>query len=79
MEMTVSEAIKNRRSVRIFKNDKIDTSIVKNCLVNATLAANSSNLQLWEFIHVNDSKHLKKLAKACMNQSAAKTASILQV
>ncbi|MDA7810468.1 nitroreductase family protein [Flavobacteriaceae bacterium] len=79
MEMTVSEAIKKRRSVRIFKNDKIDTSIVKNCLVNATLAANSSNLQLWEFIHVNDSKHLKKLAKACMNQSAAKTASQIVV
>jgi len=79
MEMTVSEAIKKRRSVRIFKNDKIDTSIVKNCLVNATLAANSSNLQLWEFIHVNDSKHLQKLAKACMNQSAAKTASQIVV
>ena len=79
MEKTVSEAIKNRRSVRIFKENKIDSNKVKKCIYNATLAPNSSNLQLWEFVHVNDPLYLKKLSKACMNQSAAKTASQIVV
>ena len=79
MEKTVSEAIQNRRSVRIFKKNKIDSNKVKNCIYNATLAPNSSNLQLWEFIHVNDPLNLQKLSKACMNQSAAKTASQIVV
>ena len=79
MEKTVSEAIQNRRSVRIFNGNKIDSNKVKNCIYNATLAPNSSNLQLWEFVHVNDPLYLKKLSKACMNQSAAKTASQIVV
>ena len=79
MEKTVSEAIQNRRSIRIFNGNKIDSNKVKNCIYNATLAPNSSNLQLWEFIHVNDPLNLQKLSKACMNQSAAKTASQIVV
>ena len=79
MEKTVSEAIQNRRSVRIFKENKLDSNKVKDCIYNATLAPNSSNLQLWEFVHVNDPLYLKKLSKACMNQSAAKTASQIVV
>src|SRR6056300_1728862 len=78
-EMTVSDAIKYRRSVRVFSNKNIDTEKVKKCLHNAILAPNSSNLQLWEFIHVNDEKVIKKLTKACFNQNAAKTAKQLVV
>ena len=79
MEKSVSLAIKDRRSVRIFKDEKIDSEKVKDCIYNASLAPNSSNLQLWEFIHINDSKILDRLSKACMNQNAAKTASQLVV
>ena len=78
-EMNVSEAIKYRRSVRVFDDKNIDSKKVKDCLINATLAANSSNLQLWEFIHVEDKKILKELSKACFNQNAAKTAKQLVV
>ena len=77
--MNVSEAIKYRRSVRIFDDKNIDSEKVKDCLINATLAANSSNLQLWEFVHVEDKKILKELSKACFNQNAAKTAKQLVV
>ena len=77
--MNVSEAIKYRRSVRVFDDKNIDSEKVKDCLINATLAANSSNLQLWEFIHVEDKKILKELSKACFNQNAAKTAKQLVV
>jgi len=74
MAKTVSEAIEYRRSVRKYKKIQIDELKVKNCIKNATLAPNSSNMQLWEFYHVTDKTILKKLSKACFEQNAAKTA-----
>jgi nitroreductase len=79
MEKTVSEAIAYRRSTRVYKDETIDSDKVKQCLVNASLAPTSSNLQLWEFYHVTDKRTLKKLAEACFNQSAAKTAQQLVI
>ena len=73
MAKTVTEAIKYRRSVRKYLDKSIDEKKVKNCIKNATLAPNSSNMQLWEFIHITDKKILKKIAYACFNQNAAKT------
>ena len=79
MEKTVTEAINYRRSVRVYKNEAIDSEKVKQCLENAALAPTSSNLQLWEFYHVTDKTILKKLASACFDQPAAKTAQELVV
>lgn len=79
MEKTVSEAIAYRRAVRVFKEDPIDTEKVKQCLKNATLAATSSNLQLWEFYHITTPAIIDKIASACFNQNAAKTAKQLVV
>jgi nitroreductase len=73
MSKTVTDAIKDRRSVRKYKDVEIDPEKVKKCIENATLAPNSSNMQLWEFIHVTDKNILKKIAHACFNQNAAKT------
>lgn len=74
MEKTVSEAIAYRRSTRLYKDASIDSDKVKQCLINATLAPTSSNLQLWEFYHITDKAVLSKLTEACFYQSAAKTA-----
>ena len=74
MLKTVSEAIEYRRSVRKYLEDELDVEKVKNCIKNATLAPNSSNMQLWEFYHITDKETLKKLSKACFDQNAAKTA-----
>ena len=74
MLKTVSEAIEYRRSVRKYLDIELDEEKVKNCIRNATLAPNSSNMQLWEFYHVTDNDTLKKLSKACFDQNAAKTA-----
>ena len=80
MEKTVSEAIAYRRSVRIYKEDiELDDEIVRKCLLNASLAPTSSNMQLWEFYHVTDKTKLKALSKACFDQPAAKTAKQLVV
>ena len=74
MLKTVSEAIEYRRSVRKYLDIQLDEEKVKKCIKNATLAPNSSNMQLWEFYHVTDNETLKKLSKACFDQNAAKTA-----
>jgi nitroreductase len=72
--MTLEEAIHFRRSVRLYKTLPIDSERVKHCIELATLAPNSSNMQLWEFYHVTNPEILKKLAVACLNQQAATTA-----
>jgi nitroreductase len=73
-KMTFDEIVNYRRSVRHYKNIPIDSDIVKHCIEQATLAPNSSNMQLWEFYHVTNPEILKKLAVACLGQQAATTA-----
>jgi nitroreductase len=79
MEKLVSEAISYRRSVRLYQNKDINDDNIENCLKNASIAPNSSNLQLWEFYHIISKKKLKELSSACFNQSAARTANRLVV
>ena len=80
LEKTVSEAVHYRRSVRIYDAEKsIDSSIVKKCIEQASLAPNSSNMQLWEFYHVTSKETIKKIAPFCFNQNAARTAQELVV
>lgn len=79
-EKTVSEAINYRRSVRIYHADQpIDAKIVKQCLQQAALAPNSSNMQLWEFYHITSKDIIAKIAPFCFNQNAAKTAQQLVI
>ena len=75
MEKTVTDAIEYRRSIRKFNPKKdLDVNVVKKCIINATLAPTSSNLQLWEFYHITDKTLLSKISEFCFNQPAAKTA-----
>lgn len=74
--MNLEEVLLFRRSVRVYDREKrVDTEKIKNCLALATLAPNSSNMQLWEFYHITDSEMLQKVSKACLDQSATSTAS----
>lgn len=72
--MTFEEIVNYRRSVRHYKTVPIDTNKVKHCLELATLAPNSSNMQLWKFYHLTSPKILKEISVACLNQQAATTA-----
>jgi nitroreductase len=74
IEKTASEAIRYRRSVRIFKEQSLDTEKVKECIRLATLAPNSSNMQLWEFYHIVSADMLKRVSALCMDQNASKNA-----
>lgn len=72
--MTFEEIVKYRRSTRLYSDAPINSDRVKNCIELATLAPNSSNMQLWEFYHVTDIGKIKALSKACLDQGAATTA-----
>ena len=78
-EKSVSEAIKYRRSVRVFKNEAIDIQKVKDCIQLAALAPTSSNMQLWEFYHIVSPDCIEQIAKASFDQNAAKTAQQLVI
>lgn len=67
--------VNKRRSVRKYDpNQPIDPEKVKQCIELATLAPNSSNMQLWEFHHICSKDKLKKLSEYCFDQNAASTA-----
>lgn len=75
-----TKIIENRRSVRKYMPDvQIPDEVIERSVRCASLAPNSSNLQLWEFHRVKSAKLLKELVPYCMNQNAAKTASELMV
>ena len=73
--MSLQEILEFRRSVRYFDEAKeLDTDKVRRCIELATLAPNSSNMQLWEFYHITDPEMLKKISHACLDQKATETA-----
>lgn len=72
--MTLEEIINYRRSVRHYKDLSIDSEKVRHCIELATLAPNSSNMQLWAFYHITNPEILKELSVACLNQESATTA-----
>jgi nitroreductase len=78
-EKSVSEAIRYRRSVRVFKSEPIDEQKVKECIELASLAPTSSNMQLWEFYHVVSPDIIKEIAAASFDQNGAKTAQHLVI
>ncbi|HBK32889.1 MAG TPA: nitroreductase family protein [Porphyromonadaceae bacterium] len=78
--MNLEEVLNYRRSVRVYDREKdIDTDKVRRCIELATLAPNSSNMQLWEFYHITTPALIEKMAVACLDQKAVSTAPELVV
>lgn len=71
--------VQNRRSIRVYTEEKIPDEVVEKCLDTALLAPNSSNLQPWEFYRVVSPEKKAKLIEYCMGQPAASTAAELIV
>lgn len=57
----ISDAIKNKRTIRLFENKEIDFSILKDCVDAARLSSSARNSQPLEYIIVDDSKVLAQL------------------
>ncbi len=77
--MDFFDLVNKRRSIRKFSSEKIPAKVIYKALKAGLLAANSSNLQPWEFYWVKDRKNKARLIKACFSQNAAKTAQELIV
>ena len=77
--MDFFELANKRRSVRKFTAEKVPEEVIRKTLDASLLAANSSNLQPWEFYWVRSRDNKEKLVEACFSQCAARTAQELVV
>ncbi len=67
--MTVTEAIRLRKSVRSWADRPVEEDKLRAVLDAARLAPSASNRQEWRFVVVRDAETRKKLAKAARNQA----------
>lgn len=61
----VLKTIRERRSIRHFKSDKVPRNLVKKIIEAGTMAPSSSNLQPWRFVVIEDEKlreYLRQIA-----------------
>jgi nitroreductase len=66
--MDVMDAIKQRESVRSYKNTPVEDNKIQLLLEAARLAPSASNRQEWRFVVVKDKKTRQKLMEAASNQ-----------
>jgi nitroreductase len=66
--MEVLEAIKGRRSIRLFTNQPVSEEEVKTLIDAARHSPSAGNIQPWEFIIVKKAEIKRKLAVAALNQ-----------
>ena len=67
--MDIYEAIKERTSVRAFRQEEIEEKKIERLLEAARLAPSGKNGQPWTFIVVRSEETRKKLVPACKNQA----------
>jgi len=77
--LDVLEAIKNRRSIRAFKNEDISSETVEKLIDAARWAPSAGNIQPWEFIIVKNSEVKRRLAEAALNQKFVEKAPVVIV
>ena len=73
--LAFDRVVRTRRAVRLYDADcPVPESVMRRSLERATLAPNSSNLQLWEFYWVRSEAKRSRMVEICLGQNAAKTA-----
>jgi len=73
--MGVFDTIKDRRSIRTYKGERIPTDKLEKLLEAARLAPSAGNGQHWKFIVVENEKIKNQLVTASNNQAFVGTAS----
>jgi nitroreductase len=56
------EALKTRRSVRVYKEDPVPREMIEEIIDTARLAPSANNTQPWEFVVVTEPETRKKIA-----------------
>lgn len=62
--MDVFEAIKNRRSVRLYQKNPVDEALIKKVIDAARFAPSGANFQPWKFIVVTNEELRMKIGKS---------------
>ncbi len=60
----LSDALKQRRSIRYYQNRPVDLTLVKSLLETASFAPSAHNAQPWRFVVLTDSENKETLANA---------------
>jgi nitroreductase len=77
--LKVSQAIKGRRSIRAFSNQRVSEEEVKMLIDAARNAPSAGNIQPWEFVIVRKPEVKRKLALAALNQNFIEEAPVVIV
>jgi nitroreductase len=77
--MSILDVIKERRSVRRYKDDPIPEDILLRVLDAARFSPSGKNLQPWKFILVQDGTIKRRLADACAGQKFIAEAPVVVV
>lgn len=62
---TFEALLKNRRSIRKFKNKRVAPEIINSIIQDSTMAPSSGNEQPWKFIVVSDHSFLNEISQDC--------------
>ena len=77
--MDVLEAIKERRSIRAYTNEKVSEKDVERLIEAARWAPSAGNIQPWEFVIVKDMEMKQKLSDAALKQTLIEKAPVVIV
>lgn len=65
MHTTFNDLLRNRRSVRKFKNKPVPQDILTSVIQDSTLAPSSGNEQPWQFIIVSSPSFMAEISEDC--------------
>ncbi|MFC1854917.1 nitroreductase family protein [Thermodesulfobacteriota bacterium] len=74
---SVLDNIYNRRSIRVFTDDQVDQSIVKEVIKAGTYAPSGLNNQPWRFIVIRDKDLMDKISKLTHYSKVVNSANVL--
>lgn len=79
MTKDVFDAIKERRSIRAFTNEKVPQATIARLVEAACQAPSAGNVQAWQFYIVTNESKKKALAEAALGQSFVSQAPVVIV
>ena len=77
--MDVFEAIKKRRSIRAYADEKVSDNDVERLIEAARWAPSAGNIQPWAFVVVKEVETKRKLSYATLNQTFIQKAPVVIV
>ena len=75
--MDVFDTIKDRRSIRAYKGERIPKDKLDKLLEAARLAPSAANRQNWKFVVIENEQIKNQLVTACNNQAFVGTSSLV--